>query len=123
MSYSFRERLRIKLKQKQIQATEEEIQNIEKHIEEYCTEADKRCQLIDPNKAVDEVIDNMSDEKFCQFAKSVLDEVAARKEKLKQKKKKKTKQQEEQTKETEESQTQQNTEETKQEEKPIEATA
>ena len=110
MSYSFRERLRIKLKQKQIKATEQEIQNIEKHIEEYCTEADKRCQIIDPNKAVDEVIDQMSDEKFCQFAQSILDEVLRRK--AKQKKKKKAKQEEQ----TEEITVQ---EETK-EEKPIE---
>lgn len=107
MSYSFRERLRIKLRQKQIKATEEEIQNIEKHIEEYCSEADRRCHAIDPNKAVDEIIDNMNDDKFLQFAQSILDELKRRK--AKQKKKKKTKQT-----------TQEITEETKEEEKPIE---
>src|SRR3990167_6153193 len=102
MSYSFRERLRIKLRQKQIKATEEEIQNIEKHIEEYCSEADRRCHAIDPNKAVDEIIDNMNDDKFLQFAQSILDEVKRRKAKQKKKKKAKQEQEEQATQETKE---------------------
>ena len=48
---------------------------IEKYIEFYCSEADRRCKEIDMKKTVDEVIDSMKDEKFDNFTKGVIDSV------------------------------------------------
>ena len=46
---------------------------IQKYIEFYCSEADRRCKEIDMNKTVDEVINSMKDEKFDRFTKGVID--------------------------------------------------
>jgi len=48
---------------------------IQKYIEFYCSEADRRCKEIDMNKTVDEVINSMKDEKFDRFTRSVIDSV------------------------------------------------
>ena len=48
---------------------------IEKYIEFYCSEADRRCKEIDMKKTVDEVINSMKDEKFDNFTKGVIDSV------------------------------------------------
>ncbi len=97
MSYSWRERLRMRQKEliKKYNLKEEDLAWVEKYIEQLCSEADKRCKAIDPNKAVDQVIDDLDDEAFDKFTKGVIDEVKARHEKLRklqknmQKKKKK----------------------------------
>lgn len=92
MSYSWRDRLRIRLKQKKIELTTEELEHLEKFIEQYCFESDQRCKAIDPNKAVDLVIDEMSDEEFDKFTKALIKDVTARiKQSQKKKKKKKAK--------------------------------
>jgi len=82
MSYSWRERLRLRLAHLGINP--EEHKWIEQYIEQYCAEADRQCKEIDPNKAVDLVVDEMSDAKFDQFTKGVIDRVTKR---LKKKKK------------------------------------
>ncbi len=45
---------------------------IQKYIEFYCSEADRRCKEIDMKKTVDEVIDSMKDRKFDKFTKGVI---------------------------------------------------
>ena len=45
---------------------------IQKYVEFYCSEADRRCKKIDMNKTVDEVIDTMKDKKFDKFTKGVI---------------------------------------------------
>ncbi|MGI0010595.1 MAG: hypothetical protein ACREAE_04260 [Nitrosopumilaceae archaeon] len=96
MSYSWRERLRMRLEKLGISLDEHKW--IETYIEQYCTEADRRCKEIDPNKAVDMIIDEMSDAEFDQFTKGVIDDVTKR---LKAKKKKKKSESEEKTEELE----------------------
>ena len=48
---------------------------IQKYIEFYCSEADRKCKEIDMKKTVDEVINSMKDEKFDRFTKAVIDSV------------------------------------------------
>jgi len=48
---------------------------IQKYIEFYCSEADRRCKKIDMKKTVDEVIDSMKDEKFDNFTKGVINSI------------------------------------------------
>jgi len=48
---------------------------IQKYIEFYCSEADRKCKEIDMKKTVDEVINSMKDEKFDNFTKGVIDSV------------------------------------------------
>lgn len=48
---------------------------IQKYIEFYCSEADRRCKKIDMKKTVDEVIDSMKDKNFDRFTKGVIDYV------------------------------------------------
>ena len=48
---------------------------IQKYIEFYCSEADRRCKKIDMSKTVDEVIDSMKDAKFDEFTKGVIDSI------------------------------------------------
>ncbi len=48
---------------------------IQKYIEFYCSEADRRCKEIDMKKTVDEVIDSMKDKNFDQFTKGVIDAI------------------------------------------------
>jgi len=75
---------------------------VEDHIEELCRVADIRCKAIDPNKAVDQVIDELDNEAFDKFSKGVIDEVKARIDKNKrlEKKRKKKKTFEEESVET-----------------------
>ena len=48
---------------------------IQKYIEVYCSEADRRCKEIDMNKTVDEVINFMNDRKFDNFTKGVISQI------------------------------------------------
>jgi len=48
---------------------------IQKYIEFYCSEADRRCKEIDLSKTVDEVINSMKDEKFDKFTKGVIESI------------------------------------------------
>jgi len=48
---------------------------IQRYIEFYCSEADRRCKKIDMNKTVDEVINSMKDEKFDRFTEGVIDSI------------------------------------------------
>lgn len=82
MSYSWRERLR--LRRQQLALTSGAFDWIERYIEQYCAEADRQCKEIDANKAVDLIIDEMNDAQFDQFSKGVIDKVTKR---LKRKKK------------------------------------
>ncbi len=91
MSYSLRERLRrriaegkTKLIEKYEGLTLEDLKWLtENYIEEICSEGDKRCNKIDPLKAVDQVIDDMDDEAFDKFVRGILAELKARLEKTK----------------------------------------
>lgn len=82
MSYSWRERLR--LRRQQLNLTSEHYDWIEKYIEQYCAEADRHCRELNPNKAVDLIIDEMSNAEFDQFTKGIIDKVTKQ---LKKKKK------------------------------------
>ena len=48
---------------------------IQKYIEFYCSEADRKCKETDMKKTVDEVINSMKDAKFDRFTKGVIDSV------------------------------------------------
>ena len=48
---------------------------IQRYIEFYCSEADKRCKDIDLKKTVDEIIDSMSDKKFDEFTRGVINSI------------------------------------------------
>jgi len=48
---------------------------IQKYIEFYCSEADRKCKEIDMNKTVDEVINSMNDKKFDKFTKGVISQI------------------------------------------------
>lgn len=93
MSQSFRERLRRRVKEQKVQqkllefgmSEKELIDFIELHIEELCSDSDRQCRLVDQNKAVDQVIDEMSDANFDNFAKEVIRSVYNR---IKKKRKK-----------------------------------
>ena len=86
MSESYRERMRRRVKEPKIQQrllefgmTERElIDFIELHIEELCSESDRHCRLINEHEAVDQVIDEMSDADFDNFAKEVIHTVYSR---------------------------------------------
>ena len=73
---------------------------VEDHIEELCRVADIRCKAIDPNKAVDQVIDELDNEAFDKFSKGVIDEVKARIDKNKRLEKKRKRQLQEESQET-----------------------
>lgn len=90
MSYNWRERLRLRLAVliKKYNLQPNDLDWVEDHIEELCREADIKCKQIDPNKAVDQVIDELDDEAFDKFSKGVIDEVKARIEKNKELEKK-----------------------------------
>ena len=73
MSETWRERLSRRRFELGIEGPEYDY--IEKYIESYCSEADRRCKEIDMKKTVDEVINSMKDEKFDNFTKGVIDSV------------------------------------------------
>ncbi len=73
MSETWRQRLRRRRFELGIEGPEYDY--IEKYIEFYCSEADRRCKKIDMEKTVDEVINSMKDEKFDNFTKGVIDSV------------------------------------------------
>ncbi len=73
MSETWRQRLRRRRFELGIEGSEYDY--IEKYIEFYCSEADRRCKEIDMKKTVDEVINSMKDEKFDNFTKGVIDSV------------------------------------------------
>ena len=71
MSETWRERLcRRRL---EIGIDGKEYDYVQRYIEFYCSEADRRCKEIDMNKTVDEVIDSMKDKKFDEFTRGVID--------------------------------------------------
>ena len=86
MSYSAREKLRRKIATEKREFlerhTELKLEDIkwltENYIEEICRESDIRCKKIDPEKAVDQVIDEMDHEAFDKFIKGCMEEVKAR---------------------------------------------
>lgn len=102
MSYNWRERLR--LRQAKIIAKynlePNDLDWVEDHIEELCRVADLKCKAIDPNKAVDQVIDELDNEAFDKFTKGVIDEVKAWIDKNKKLEKKRKKRFEEESIET-----------------------
>ena len=75
----------MRLRRQQLNLISEHYDWIEKYIEQYCAEADMQCREIDPNKAVDLIIDEMNNAEFDQFTKGVIDKVTKR---LKKKRKK-----------------------------------
>ena len=93
MSYSFRERLRMRLNVliKKYNLEPNDLDWVEDHIEELCKEADARCEILDREKAADQVIDELNDEAFDKFAKGVIDEIKARLDKFRKLQKKKRK--------------------------------
>ena len=102
MSYSWRERLRLrqnKLIQK-YNLEPNDLDWVEDHIEELCKQADSNCRMIDPNKAVDQVIDELDDEAFDKFSKGVIDEVKARIDRNRKLEKKRKRRYEEETEQT-----------------------
>ena len=70
MSETWRQRLSRRRLEIGIEGTEYDY--IQKYIEFYYSEADRRCKKIDMNKTVDEVINSMKDEKFDKFTKGVI---------------------------------------------------
>jgi len=70
MSETWRQRLSRRRLELGIEGSEYDY--IQKYIEFYCSEADRRCKKIDMNKTVDEVINSMKDEKFDRFTKKGL---------------------------------------------------
>ena len=73
MSETWRQRLDRRRMEIGIEGSEYDY--IQKYIEFYCSEADRRCREIDMNKTVDEVIDSMKDKKFDKFTKGVIDAI------------------------------------------------
>ncbi|MGI9565941.1 MAG: hypothetical protein ACR2LL_02870 [Nitrosopumilus sp.] len=73
MSETWRQRLSRRRREIGIEGPEYDY--IQKYIEFYCFEADRRCKEIDMNKTVDEVIDSMKDKKFDKFTKGVIDAI------------------------------------------------
>ena len=70
MSETWRQRLNRRRLEIGIEGAEYDY--IQKYIEFYCSEADRRCKKIDMSKTVDEVIDSMKDEKFDNFTNGVI---------------------------------------------------
>ena len=73
MSETWRQRLDRRRMEIGIEGSEYDY--IQKYIEFYCSEADRRCKEIDMNKTVDEVVDSMKDSKFDKFTKGVIDAI------------------------------------------------
>ena len=73
MSENWRQRLR--RRRLEIGIHGKEYDYIQRYIEFYCSEADKRCKDIDLKKTVDEIIDSMSDKKFDEFTRGVINSI------------------------------------------------
>ena len=73
MSENWRQRLSRRRMEIGIQGKEYDY--IQRYIEFYCSEADRRCKEIDLKKTVDEVIDSMNDKKFDKFTRGVINSV------------------------------------------------
>ncbi len=73
MSETWRERL--SRRRLEIGIDGPEYDYIQKYIEFYCSEADRRCREIDMDKTVDEVIDSMKDKEFDRFTKGIIDSI------------------------------------------------
>ena len=67
MSETWRERL--SRRRREIGIEGKEYDYVQRYIEFYCSEADRRCREIDMIKTVDEVIDSMKDKKFDEFTR------------------------------------------------------
>ena len=70
MSETWRERL--SRRRLEIGIDGKEYDYVQRYIESYCSEADRRCKEIDMKKTVDEVIDSMKDKKFDEFTRGVI---------------------------------------------------
>ena len=70
MSETWRERLQ--RRRLEIGLEGKEYDYVQKYIEFYCSEADRRCKEIDMSKTVDEVIDSMKDKKFDKFTRGLI---------------------------------------------------
>ena len=73
MSESWRQRLA--RRRLEIGIEGKEYDYIQRYIESYCSEADRRCKKIYMNKTVDQVIDSMKDRKFDEFTKGVIGDI------------------------------------------------
>jgi len=73
MSETWRERL--SRRRLEIGLEGPEYDYIQRYIEFYCSEADRRCKKINMEKTVDQVIDSMKDKDFDRFTKSVIESV------------------------------------------------
>ena len=73
MSETWRERL--SRRRLEIGLEGPEYDYIQRYIEFYCSEADRRCKKINMEKTVDQVIDSMKDRDFDRFTKSVIESV------------------------------------------------
>ena len=73
MSETWRQRLNRRRLEIGIEGAEYDY--IQKYIEFYCSEADRRCKEIDMNKTVDEVVNSMKDKKFDKFTKGVISQI------------------------------------------------
>jgi len=73
MSETWRERLSRRRLEIGLEAPEYDY--IQRYIEFYCSEADRRCKEINMEKTVDEVIDSMKNRDFDRFTKSVIESV------------------------------------------------
>ena len=73
MSETWRERLA--RRRLEIGIAGPEYDYIKNYMEFYCSEADRKCQEIDMNKTVDQVINSMKDKDFDRFTRAVIDSV------------------------------------------------
>ena len=81
MSYSFRERLKIALRQKELKdklrLTQEEVDYIKEHLMDICPYSDMVTQAyresIRSGKALDQIIDEMTDEQFEDLCREVFE--------------------------------------------------
>ena len=84
MSQNFRARLATR--RIILQITPEQMDYLEKDMEEFCRAADQKCTEIDPVKPVDQVIDEMTDEEFDKFTKPLIEDVTNKIKKRKNRK-------------------------------------
>lgn len=68
-------RQRLSQRRLEIEIGGSEYDYIQKYVEFYCSEADRKYKKIDMSKTVDEVINSMKDEKFDNFTKGVIDSI------------------------------------------------
>lgn len=81
MSYSFRERLKIALREKELKEklrlTQEEVDFVKEHLMDICPYSDKVTQAykesIRSGKSLDQIIDEMTDDQFEDLCREVFD--------------------------------------------------